>query len=375
MLADSAMFVALGFLMVDILKPKSNRIEISWLVCLLLLGFNFHDLTDTGWITTTLNYLWPTTAALWVMRPLSPGFPSGWQGALRWSLLLPIASFAANMELVAVFLLVVNVTYVASSALRRRVEWYGLAVVCIALGELVFILASPGNGARFAHDAGPEFLRLSFLEKSVIGSSLVVTKLYFVPNLLAIILGFALSMILLGTNVATPKRVIGLIPLAFSVVTTVLFFLAAFPELEHDKIGTMIHWVTREGVILEPDSRNRLVALALLVVALGSILLSLFSAVWALGGPANGFVPVGIFLLGMATKASLGFSPTAWASGERTSFLMSVSLIFLVGSLSKRWDFQNRTATSAMAMVIGFASVGSWMFNSANFLNLRIFSP
>ena len=54
---------------------------------------------------------------------------------------------------------------------------------------------------------------------------------------------------------------------------------------------------------------------------------------------------------------------------------MSVSLIVLVGSLSKRWDFQNRTATSAMAMVIGFASVGSWMFNSANFLNLRIFSP
>ncbi len=373
MVADSLVFTFLGVLIYKLINPRHFRFEIAWVVALMLLMFNYHDITDTGWITTTLNYLWPLTAALWVIEPFVDVNRCSRMHPARLIVTGLFALFASNMELVCFMLVAVSGAYLLYWAIRRRFVGYALLVFIISAASMVFIFTCPGNTARFANDAQGQFLSLGYLQKLEIGISLVVSKLLLVPDILFIFVCFLSGIILQNDRKTRIAGVIAMVPFFFAIALVAMYFLGTIASLEHDKVRMIMDGISKWGIALAPAPGSRIMMFSAAILFLSVIMLLLLATNFLLifGKTIEGFVAVGALALGVATKAILGFSPTAWASGVRTSLMLSMSLVFLFGYLLKRWDFSNKLASRILMLLIAGGAFGEWIFNSSNLISFR----
>ncbi|MCL1801404.1 MAG: hypothetical protein FWG25_08610, partial [Promicromonosporaceae bacterium] len=177
----------------------ATRVRLLPVSAILVAAIPMTVILETGYVATTLNYLWPLAAGLIAATPgvyLVQGRP-----VRRWWYPIAILCglFAGSSEMVAVLLLVLYGATAVIAWPRRKCFVPNLAFAVGFLALVMFALLSPGNSARTAIETEvwwPEHAYLSFPRLIEIGFSATLRAIFLQGFTLPLIYFVVLAVIL-----------------------------------------------------------------------------------------------------------------------------------------------------------------------------------
>ncbi|WP_394405099.1 DUF6056 family protein [Streptococcus sp. 20-1249] len=290
----------------------------------LLLSFGFLWIVpkevykDAGWIATTTNYIFPYAAFLIVVYLFSKRF-RGEKFSIRLYLLgLLSLIYAANQEqLACVILGSLFLWGVFFRVYKKEDSKLRFALIPLSLSFLSFvnIFISPGNKVRTAIEIKrffPQFKELSTLTKIKLGFTDTMNTLFFEANLPFLVFLLFLLMICLYHG---RKKLALLIVLPLIPVVGTWFPFASVLAYRH-----RADMAASQGIFLLD---NVVVFMVGIICVLG-VLYALFS------DKLQSLFAILVLTIGICTRLMIGFSPTVFASGKRTYFLLYMSFLFLM---------------------------------------------
>lgn len=308
--------------------------------------------SETGWIATTTNYSWVLSAFLgFLMITLKKDHKIS---LVAWALSLILVAYAGNLEQMCIVLIIV-IPIIAYYFYGQK--WWLLAPhYLIVLGNLALIYFCKGNKLRFVKEVSnrfPDFTSLTLFRKIELGYSSSLKSLFFDGHILFLVLGIVLF-IALSKSHNVFILFVGSVPL----ISFLIFNL--FSGILNNKlkiIDTVLGSFNKYGTSFKLSHPTTwmtdfvmLFITACIVVALICILktdsIQLFSVLLML-------------FLAFITRLILGFSPTVWASGERTSIFMYYAIC--VTSLTVLEKRGASLALQGIIMAMGAFCYLSWL--------------
>lgn len=389
---NTLMVLLLVWIAADLFGIESGRSEtkipaqvifFSMLGCLPVLS-----LCDAGWIATTLNYLWPMTLGLVAMRPVKHWIRE--EKCPQWEYpVCPVCMIcAANMEQGAAVLLGVYLLGGAYISHRRGKlpSFYYVLLFCVA-ASVLFILTTPGNAYRFTAETKqwfPGFDELSLAEKLLMGFIDSVNYYASAGGGERINFIFALLAGILLAEILHKGRKSG-----FRFRTVAAFA----PFLFYWGIGQMgnsllqVNAFKRGGHVIGLFGKNRCLStgagafdylgwisysrkMVLLQAGtyLGLVLCVAFTIYYIHGKSAETWLELMILGIGLGSRIMMGFSPTIYASGERTSLYCSVAVLAVcLRNLQIYWggDAEKREKVLLGIYMAGVVCAGVWSSKTA----------
>lgn len=327
---NTCSLTAMSVIPVYIFSFKTRKSTLLMLSTSLVLMMPTSMFAETGWIATTTNYSWVLAAFLgFLVIVLKPERKMRW---LSWVFSLFLVAYSSNLEQMCVVLIVV-IPIIAFYFYRSK--WWLLAPhYLIVLSNLALIYFCKGNKIRYAKEVAnrfPDFTSLSIFRKIEMGYSSSLKSLFFDGHILFLVLALTLFFALSRSSLVS-KQFIGSVPL----VSFLIFNL--FSGLFHTKlkiIDIVLGSFNKYGTsfkLLHPTTW--MADLVMLFIATSIIV----SIAFILKSEPRKFLAVLLMLsLAFITKLVLAFSPTIWASGERTGiFLFYAVGITALTVLAKR---------------------------------------
>ncbi len=299
---------------------RKGRTSVNWFIVFAMLSFPMDALRTAGWIATTLNYSWTLAFGLLAMLPIKNivcGQKNRWYIYL---LALPALIYSVNHEqMCAVMLAICGLFTVYIFVRDKKVPWFVLFETLISLASLIFILTCPGNNNRTIQEIAtffPTFADVSFLRKVEMGYLSAMYEFIMQPNLVFALFCAVIVAAVFIYNKKAIYRLIAVIPFVISLVM-IIFSNLLTPLLPNAQ--DLIDQMSETGFGTDT------LLLDLFVTAVGiCILISL----WAVfRDKLKSSFLIYLVLLGLATRWVIGFSPTIWASGNRTCTFMYFALI------------------------------------------------
>ena len=266
------------------------------------------------WVTGSFNYLWPATAGLFAVRAM---FERHRRTTVDWALIACAGGFAAYSEQVAIVLLGLGVP-----------RWWQLwrsgrfgpgdAALCGAISVNAAInLLAPGAQLRFAAETVrwyPDYDLLDVIDKLHLALGLVATTLGRTDHLAAAVLVAVAGVLVWHARVARGVRIALLGGLGFLALAHLAPF--ALPP------GTgLLHRLTVVAVTAANGAASSpMIVLALTLFGGACVVAGTFVAVRERSLREAAWLAHGL-LVGWASLAAVAFSPTVYASGERTRFV------------------------------------------------------
>lgn len=335
------------------LDPELNALQLLVCACSIFLFYPLISMSEAGWIATCLNYLWPGACLLYclvmVRKQAFGGKIAGWQIVL----FVLAGLFGTNTEQTMVIATCVVAIYAIYQYRQNPDNLKKMTLLWILIGiailQWALFVLSPGNRNRSANEVEtwfPAFADFSLLQKVDIGITTTIGTFFTLDYHLTLLftLMIFLSYQLSEENIV--DRVLSLIPFVVSVYTfTILTNQAAHASFDQ-------FFSAREGIIFTAQ------AFSWKVYVLYLIYCAFFALIFYLLIKRFHFSPVswtmGIaLLLGLASKAMLGFSPTVWASGSRTAFPLLVCMILI--TLILNFKFKEKVQDLTSWMIIGYS--------------------
>ncbi|WP_447553423.1 DUF6056 family protein [Vreelandella sp. EE22] len=315
------------------------------------------------WLTGSINYLWPATAALiyWavVKYELSVTRTSLW--VLAAGLVMALFSSFSEQIMVVNFLVHGYLMCVRKGGyFRNRAAVAGLLVN--AVGFAFFILCE-GNASRALFSAQtyfPEFLDMGVLEKAYFGISLGLYQFFYMGSWVSIIFCFVIAlrfdapyakyiaMAGLLFIMMTSGYMLGYTGSGFSELTDNIDFIGGVYQIDyHDAFTHEFYRAMAWGVAF---------SVALAVALLGN--LASFRHLPLRQALAQVHINRALlFVLSFLPSCMLGFSPTMYESQERVLFASSAILLLLIVTVAGRgrysWHFLAATTVVAFFTYAG----------------------
>ena len=326
-------------LLIPFVFGMQNHKSTAWSVCAGMILYPFSLFGTAGWIVTTVNYSWPFLAGLIGMIP----FSLVWQGKkLSWKmgiLSCPFLLFGCNNEQLCLFLMGVSIIcLIVFYRTGRSVPALILIEELIIVLSLVFVFTCPGNRNRMILEIErwfPEYATLSPFTRFEMGYSSTGYLLVLSRNIL-----FFLFCCFLFFNVWMDYRgsiptVIAAIPVISCLITGMLpeVFCRIFPHLVN-----LRNQMGEKGTGC--DLRNPLSCIPDLYLLIVFICI-LYSLMIVYKEIETRMFVIGLLLAGLGTRVMIGFSPTIWASSERTACFLYFTLIMLVVLLIFRLNYKH----------------------------------
>ncbi|MCR5212333.1 MAG: hypothetical protein K6C41_07265 [Lachnospiraceae bacterium] len=310
---------SMPYLLTKITGAKGNE---RYLPFFLLALYPVLIQSEAGWICTTMTYVWPVFFGLltfFLFRKLMHSEKTKWYLLVLFYLSMLIAS---NHELLAVLMICVFIYEAFVMFLKRPADRRKLLIILFAviLGVLniAIIMMSPGIRTRAAIEVRffEGYEALSLIKRLYLGINRCVKIFVTTPNALFIIFTAVLAFLSLKRARHTLSKIVCCLPVAFLFVIHI-----AYPEV----------FVTTDVYEVYFSDRHTLIIL----LCGGFMLLFLSFAILVAfrDDLKKGFLNVIVFVVGFATTAAMGLSPTIYASGYRTSIFTYFSLIFVIISL------------------------------------------
>ena len=303
----------------DVLNhEKENRV--NWFIVFVLIMFPWEIMGSAGWIATTMNYLWPLAAGLFVLSLMTELFRGNKVSYLKVILSVPCLLYACNQEqmcavMIAFLLLGLIIYKVKTHNFNSTVIFW----TALSLLSLCFIMFCPGNAARNIAETSthfPEYAEFTLLDKLDIGFSSA-----FFPYITEIKVLYFLFICLLCIY-SYKKRGFSNAFVAAIIPLTVSVFLGIFGSTVLSNTG-IVQFINN-GLIATGTTTIvvNLLILFILVLVCTSIWLSFDDKMTA-------FVLIYILGVGFATRMVMGFSPTIWASGNRTYMFLEFAFLLV----------------------------------------------
>lgn len=337
-LIDTLMIVIIAVFLSKLLLDDKHRKTGNVVIAALMLMLPFYLMNSAGWIATTLNYLWPLALGLVALYPLRKIINEELLRGYEYILYSVCLVFAANAEQVCAFLLIIYTVFTIMMLVRKKYSIYIFVQLALCVLSLVFILTCPGNEVREVAEAAkwyPGYLDFSIFKMIGFGLLAGLKDLFLMQYLPLFAFVLVLCLLVFRKQKRTVPRIIALIP------PVCLFITYTFKLLASSATPALYALFSNDNWFDAPYS----VTVPLLIVMLLTISAILICLYQVFGKSRMSVVTIGLLVLGFATKAAVGLSPTVWASGERTSLFMVISFIACTVCLLNEWDFENKKAT------------------------------
>ena len=298
-----------------------------------------HILSGAGWITTTVNYLWPFAFGVFALYPFSrllsgESCPPAVHLLCAFFLLL-----SANTEQTAVILCLLHAA--AFPLLRKRKQlplWYMVHLLLLAV-SIALILLCPGNRIRIARETlshMPYFSELTIADKLFSGFLLLSHALFggsgFSHVTLILLLLFAVYAF--SETRTRRAKILSVLPAALQALSMLLHLLWQ-NDLWHTGLrflGALWH---NDRLPRYSDYDGTAIAFQTIFSLLLLCLLLLLSLV-VFGKSITAAVLSAALSSAFLSVLMLGFSPTLFASGGRILFPCLMILLMLISLFMTR---------------------------------------
>lgn len=300
------------------------------------------SLYSAGWITTSMNYLWTLSFGSVALRPLMHLIKN--EKCSTWeNIVCPLcALYSANIEQTASILLG---SYIVVGAYAVIVKKRKLSVICIVQlviisALVVFSLTAPGNAVRNAAETErcfPEFAGLGTMDKLCMG--FIESAHYYLAagHMQVCFIFAALSGILfLMAPKKWYKKLTAFFPFAFY-----WFFGHIGKFLLYG--GFMTRGLNIVGVLGENRQLPGLgmydnAQVAFQVITYMAVFACVAVTIYFIHGKTEetGLEMI-ILAAGFASRVIMGFSPTLYASGDRTALFSSAAILIVTMRNMKFW--------------------------------------
>ena len=315
-----------------------RKTYVDWGIVIFLISFPFASMGTAGWIATTLNYSWCVAAGILALMPLRNILQEKATPIWLYVLATVALLYAVSQEqMCALMLGVCSVASVYLFCKNKQIPWYSLLQTAVSFGGIVFVLTCPGNSARLLENTEywfPEFAEMSFLHKAELGYSRAMYEFIMKPNCVFSLFCAILLIAVVLYNKKAIYRIIALVPFVASVVLGE--FSAIFDQV-FPAFAILRKALTKTGTGIDLSSLKTLIPVLTVTFIALSVMISLYAV---FGKTYTTLFLNYILLLGLATAWIMGFSPTVWASQERTFIFMYMSFI-AVGAFVLNKIFEN----------------------------------
>ncbi len=322
---------------------KENKNKSTFMLMCMILIYPYYTMHQTGWASTSINYLWPLGAGLFALIPIR----KIWDGEkIKWwqyPLYTISLIFAANQEQVGSLLLGFYLVFTILMIVNKdkKAKFYMFIQTLIAILSITFILTCPGNSVRQADELyrfkGYEMLTV--LEKFVLGFTSTFGNIISSQNTTYLLMTSLLAMYIYFNYNEKLYRVIASIPvLSVLMLGTLLpIFNGMFPYLKVFK-----DLVVHHDILLTAANCNNIYYAFPIVFAFGNFICIGMSLLLLFKNLKNN-VAFLIYLAGLASRIIVAFSPTVFVSKTRTMIFLDFAMIAISYIIWNKLDTETKS--------------------------------
>jgi hypothetical protein len=339
----------------------------------LFLMYNLYEMSSTGWVASTVNYMWPMAFGLYVLLSVKKAFCREALKKYQYPLTAAALAFAANQEQVCAILLAVYLYYFAGVARavffrgeKARVSRFIVLQSFLCAASFACILSCPGNSRRYEYSVDkifPGYDALTFFEKASMGVSATLNYFVMTPNVLFLVVSLLLSIGIFVKYKNVRARVVSVTPLFVNAVAFAYVFMDYFMAGGRFALKNPRDIFQTYGIAGTGDASRFYVPhilYAAMICAFAACLYMFFNDRKKL------FLPACVLLLGISSRAMLGFSPTVFASSYRTYLFLNFAFIITAALI-----YQD-IAGSAKAKTVRWVNALMVMIALANYLAIPV---
>ena len=305
-------------------RLSGGSYRLVWPAALLFLVLPSSAYNSSGWITMTVNYLWPLSLGLCALLPVRTEAAGGKVRWYAYALGIPALLFAANHEQLCMAL--VAIIFIITIYGRRRfgkMPSYTFVCLFVVTASLMFILTCPGNAVRRVSDASywmPEWEGLSLPQRIEMAWS--STLFYYIMKPEPLFLCLCALVVLNGWR--KHRRFLMCLPGAVALVATL--FLGTFGEQTarlFPFLETLRNAFTKYGTLpfeailgWVPD-----------ILLTGVALCALVGLLLACRETRHGAMGAYVMLCGIGTRMAAVFAP---AVSDRTYFFLHFAIVYCI---------------------------------------------
>lgn len=328
---------------------------------------------EAGWVATTLNYHWSVCFALFAFYPFYQKMKKEKLSVPMFLLTIPLLIFSSNQEQI-------NLCFFAFTALvsiylirKRRYDIRLLISSLISFAGIVVFLLAPGNKVRTALETKerfPAFADFTFFNKVDVGISSFGKPFFIDSNILFFLLFSLVAFLVFQNSQNYYGKILAALPAGMSFIVYLGGTMeSGFVHYASNKIGDIFstkgleNWFLTTGTRL--SLRNPGTWIATLLV-LGLLVCLIYGLWMSFADPSKIVLAVLILLMGFFSRVMMGFSPTVWASGVRTYYIVFISALMLILMLVDELRKSSEKAANALsfiAAVMGVCTLILTVFN------------
>lgn len=311
---------------------KENNKKLNYIICALVLLLPIPVLNGTGWLATTTNYLWVVSLGLYTLSIIINYIREVKIPKWEYILYVIAALYASNQEQMAAVMLAVLGAFILWQLIKKgykyvlKNEKFLVVLFIITISSLIFILTCPGNAVRKEKEIGtwyPEYENFRILEKVELGLTSTMKNFVLDTNNIFVIFTLSIFIGVCKFNKNKCIKAISVVPFLASI------FNVCFQEyivLLSPSISSVIEAFSINHLVMSFNQIS--IKYIFVMLGYGLILLLIPVGIYSIFKKSiKTCICIGIYMLGLVTRFIMGFSPTVFASGERTFIFLYMSFI------------------------------------------------
>lgn len=357
-----ALMVTLAAYSISKLFIKDNKKENTAMLVFMILIYPITIMNGAGWAATTVNYMWPLATCLFALIPIR----KIWDGEKIkfWQYPLYIISliFSANAEQTCAILFGTYLLFTILMIIKnKKIHPFMIIQTIILIASLIFILTCPGNKIRTIQEAEAVFKdyeMLTFLDKIGLGFTSTMGLIAKNGDMVFTIMCIIMAVYVFSNYKENLYRIVAIIPV-FTIFTITCYGKNIVDSMFPFFISIRGLLVT-EGVMLTAANSNNLLYTIPFIFAAVNIVCIIMTLLLIFKNVKNNTALL-VFLIGLASRFVVVFSPTIFLSKERTMVFLDFAMIivsYLVwNELIKRNDKNDKKIQRRMEFVIKATAV------------------
>lgn len=359
-LVQGLMMALVGYSISKLFIKNENKQNLVLLLFLILL-YPMNIMASAGWAATTVNYMWPLATCLFALIPIRKVWDGEKIKPWQYPLYVLAMIFACNQEQTCAILLACYLIFNIVTIIKdKKVHPIMIIQLILAITSVIFILTCPGNYVRNESEVVDNFKdmqTLTMLDKIGLGFTSMTASIFSKGDLPFLIMTFVLCTFVCLNYKETLYKVIAGIPFASILISFYGYNISSrfFPF-----ITSFFEKLKVKGVLLTAANCNNL--FNVLPIAFSFIIfVCLLLTIALLNKELKKNIALLVFLAGYFSRLIMGFSPTVFASSDRTmiffDFAMIIITLLTIQEMKKKTEKTDVKATSRIEAIIKISGV------------------
>ena len=318
------MYILLYYSISTIFIKKEDKTTKN-LLKILLLCFPILTVMGAGWMSTMNNYLWVLATGIYAMIPIKKILKNE-KIKIGESITFLLATiYATNQEQMSGIMFLTYSYFMIEFIRTKKLKITTIIIYLISIASLIIILTCPGNEVRKELEIErwyPEFANQTIIQKIENGIASMMDYAVHKTRIIYCIFIGLIGYTAVKSKDTKLKKIIGLSPIAITLGYNILF--SVLEDVKRTEFLNGNLFLLFKTIVY-----------AVLIILIGVSLYQLMCKNKEKSLILR-YLPIIIYFIGIVSRLVIAFSPTIYASEERTSMFLYASMIILIIMLFKQ---------------------------------------